>query len=390
MMTRSRFWLVAIPVLGVASCGGQFSTQATSGADAGLGGSGEGGSSAGGRHSGGSTSTGGRKTGGVTGRGGAIGVGGSLGGGGGFDPGTGGVYPGGSTGAGGTISSGTEAQFRASLISVYCDVFVNCCAASIPLDHTQCVTTLTSLISRDLTSPRPGYYTFDAQAGANCLQTVRSSVGSTCASLPTTFACDGVYQGILKPGDACNGSVECAHGPGEQVSCSPGPNGPNICIVEYRASEGQACQKTCTEQGPTTSCGGLDTSPDQGRCYTNDGLFCSAGVCSRQSDVGGLCSDSQYGCLAGSQCDTSLGICVPLGSVGDPCTYTSDCREELHCDTTNGKCVLDFAEGQACSASTECGKGSCTNGVCSAVDASLTLLCSVLQGGITVPPPPVP
>jgi hypothetical protein len=386
MTTRSSVWLVAIPMLGLASCGGEFSTQ-TAGTDAGVG-SGEGGSSAGGSRSGGSTSTGGRKTGGSTGRGGTAAAGGLVGRG-GINPGTGGVYPGGTSGAGGTISSGSEAEFRASLISVYCDVFTNCCASTVSIDHTQCVTTLTSLVSQDLTSPRAGYYTFDAASGATCIETVRSSVASTCTSIPSNFACDGVYQGILKPGDPCNASVECARQPGDNISCDPGPAGPTICIRKHRVGEGQACAMTCTDLDGATSCHGSGTSTaDVGRCFTNDGLYCSAGgVCLRQTDIGSICSDTD-GCVAGAKCDFSVDICVPLGSAGDACSYASDCRDELHCDTANGYCAPDFAPGQPCSDASECGAGSCANGLCSSTSFGLGLLCSVLQSGITLPPPP--
>src|SRR5262245_56579054 len=147
MTTRSKSWLGAISLFALASCGGEFTTAAANGPDAGEGGS--------------VTTGGGTSTGGARSTGGRTGSGGSLNGKGGVQLNTGGFYQGGSVGAGGATSSSEDA-FRIELTKLYCATFAPCCAdGGVFLDATQCQASLSTLIASNLSSSRNGYYTYD-------------------------------------------------------------------------------------------------------------------------------------------------------------------------------------------------------------------------------------
>jgi hypothetical protein len=363
MTTRSSSLTGALSVLAIAACGGEFSSQATNGSDAAAGGA---------TTVGGSPSTGGR-----------TGTGGSSSGKGGTVSGMGGVSVGGSIGAGGATSS-SEAAFRTELVRLYCSAFVGCCSAGgVVFSQATCEASFNSLISDNSSSPRSGYYSFDPAAAARCLETLRTPLGPACSNLPSSFSCEGVFQGILKPGDACNTAVECAHAPGDSQSCDPGPDGNPICIVKRRAAEGEPCVQNCEERAGVTTCAGSSTSePDRGRCFANDGLYCSNGLCARQAEIGGLC-DTDRACTGDATCDFSIGICVPLADDGKPCGTSSDCREELHCSTD--VCTPDHAPGEACDDSAECGAGSCRAGTCSPLSVGIAVVCATLSGVVPTP-----
>jgi hypothetical protein len=375
MTTRLSGLLGTVSALAIAACGGEFTTQATQAtndADAAAGGA---------TTTGGSTSTGG-----TTGTGGRTGTGGYSIGNGGTNPNTGGASAGGSIGAGGA-GSVAENDFRTALIQVYCGAFVECCSTGgIVFDQAKCEASFASLAGTSLSSPRSGYYTFDAAAASRCLDTLSTSIAPTCSTIPASIACEGVFQGVLKPGDPCNAAVECAHGPGDSPSCEPGPDGSTtICILKRRATEGEPCVQNCTESAGVTTCSGMSTTqPDRGRCFSNDGLYCSNGVCVRQVPVGSECN-SNPGCASNARCDLSVSICVPLADVGKPCAVTTDCREELHCSM--GQCVPDFAPGDPCTQSSECGTGSCRSGTCSPLGIGIAVLCATLSGAIPIPTP---
>lgn len=369
MTIRSSGTVGMLSVFAIAACGGEFTTQAANGPDAAAGGE---------TTAGGSPSTGGRTgTGGVTtGKGGTV-------------SGAGGVSVGGSIGAGGNIGGGgttssTEAGFRTELVRLYCTAFVGCCSSGgVVFTQTQCEASFATLISNNFSSPRSGYYTFDPTAAARCLDNLRTPLGPACTGLPTTAACGDVFQGTLKPGELCNTAVECAHAPGDSQSCEPGPDGNPICVVKRRASEGQPCVQNCEESAGVTTCSGsVSSEPDRGRCFANDGLYCSNGSCAKEVTVGGLC-DSNPACTSDATCDLSVGICVPLADSGGPCSTSSDCRKELHCST--GVCTPDHAPGEACLDSEECGTGSCRAGTCSPLSLGIAVVCATLGGVVPTP-----
>jgi hypothetical protein len=287
-------------------------------------------------------------------------------------------------GAGGAISTG-EDEFRATLIRLYCDKFVACCSSGgFVFDHAQCQTSFLGLVGGTLMSARAGYYTYDPAAGARCLDTLAVPTDPSCDSFPASLVCDGVFQGSLKPGDPCNAAVECAHGPGDSFSCEVGPDGNSVCIVKRRATEGQACEQSCKQSGGVTTCYGSTSSVAPGRCFQNDGLFCSGGVCTKLTAVGGLCGD-ELACTGDATCDYSVGICVPRGGPAASCTTASYCHEDLHC--AMGQCSDDYPVGGACTASNQCGAGSCRNGACSPLSVGIAALCSVLESGAPFPGP---
>lgn len=108
---------------------------------------------------------------------------------------------------------------------------------------------------------------------------------------------------------------------------------------------------------------------------------CSA--CKAAHPVGGTCTGDDD-CVALTVCQT--GVCTPLGDVGAPCVFNSDCRPENWCGTggrcaplggpvgsdcypalptcafpfvcpASGSCAEGLAEGAPCGGGTTCGQG---------------------------------
>lgn len=65
------------------------------------------------------------------------------------------------------------------------------------------------------------------------------------------------------------------------------------------------------------------------------------------------CEDGHF-CKMSAACP---GTCTPLGSSGEPCDQTDDCRDGLLCDGVPGTCLAPAADGEACRGDTGRGCG---------------------------------
>jgi hypothetical protein len=308
--------------------------------------------------------------------------------------GTGGTGTGG-TGTGGRIVAGTPiplANYSAAVGEMLCPPFGTCCTAlGIPLTVAQCQTTLLG-VSTSYETADPANYTYDPVAAGTCLATAQEAIpasGCNTDAMGTDPLCNNVFTGLLAPGQPCTDDIECRQAVGEDVACEAVTTGAvNVCVLRLRVTAGQPCYWTCTEQaGGLRLCSGAGPNKTevQGRCFTNDGVYCSSdGLCMPQGKIGDVCSLSQS-CGEGF-CDTASGLCTTRALAGGACVGDVGCAEGLYCKTQ--LCTPELAPGSPCAITDQCKSGNCTNGLCVANppvnpdQIGMAFLCAILSGGL--------
>ncbi|HEY6728259.1 MAG TPA: hypothetical protein VI197_29820 [Polyangiaceae bacterium] len=302
-----------------------------------------------------------------------------------------------STGNGtGDLVPGTPTEvedYYGEASGVVCEWLAPCCGAlGLEVSVGSCTTTIEARFSADYASADPDNYTYDPDLAGDCLATARALYSDLGCQLQDSAVeidpsvnetCDRVFEGKLEPGAPCAADIECASQPGEERDCTSlgSDDDATVCVIERRAAEGEACYWTCSQEGSTYYCSGagVETPAVQGRCYTNDQLYCASGVCARQPALGESCAGNAT-CHEG-YCLNDL--CVPAGDTGDPCQSDLECADDLYCDGT--ACAPKKAEGAACEDSSECESGSCDydEGTCTGAaggDFAIALLCAVASG----------
>jgi hypothetical protein len=294
------------------------------------------------------------------------------------------------------------------LADAYCNLLVPCCQdLGVTTDAASCESNIEQLFRASLSEANEANYDYDADAAGACLAGFREAAASECgvfteASSSIGKACDGVFVGKVQPGGACNSDIECAGSAAEdpecqiQSDCTTNPDGSidcgtgeaGVCVIERRGVAGDSCYWTCTEDGSSRSCSGsgaIEETPDQSRCYTNDGLYCSnPGVCAERAALGGTCEGDE-GCDDGLRCDFATSTCMEKATAGQACTFSDDCADGLYCK--NDLCVAELAPGSTCvQFEDECQEGSsCENGTCSQPsdpgDLGLAFACVLISGG---------
>jgi len=275
--------------------------------------------------------------------------------------------------------------------AIVCEWLTPCCGdVGIAVNEGSCSATIGAQFAADYASADPDNYTYDPDLGGDCLATAQELYSRIGCQLDMTAGeidpatdelCEQVFQGKLEPGTPCNSDVECAKQAGDEVDCTTLDDGDaNVCVIERRASEGDSCHWTCTEESGGYFCSGEggETPALQGRCYTNDQLSCEEGVCARQAALGEACAAN--GTCAEGYCLS--GICSPGGDTGAPCAANdAQCGEGLYCDST--ACAPKKPNGDACELSSECESESCSDGACadsSPDDFAIALLCALASG----------
>ena len=90
--------------------------------------------------------------------------------------------------------------------------------------------------------------------------------------------------------------------------------------------------------------GGFDSA-----CYTNDGLYCTGGLCAPAKALGEACL-SDYECSTG----TCFGrACAEKALAGGACVTTSDCAADLYCDEAQ-TCAPRLPIGSPCTDWDQC------------------------------------
>jgi hypothetical protein len=292
-------------------------------------------------------------------------------------------------GGGGDGGSGGGA-FASEYSALVCDKLSDCCAtAGIPIDAGRCRS-----LFQQKAAEAPEGLEFDQAAADACMSKLRASEG--CAEVPE---CENVYRGTKQAGEACEDDEECARPEGGgEAECDRGFDAPGKCVHKVRGKAGDACAETCTAEGAdgfvATSCSGFGEGGVVGRCFTNDGLFCSdeTSKCEAMKAAGEACGGG-VPCAAAHYCasgpDGGERTCAPSLAPGADCRDAPrDACGDGYCDDADGKCHAPKAAGEACDRGAfveQCGRGAYCNeeGECEAESAggAVTLACGLIAGG---------
>jgi hypothetical protein len=138
-----------------------------------------------------------------------------------------------------------------------------------------------------------------------------------------------------------------------------------VCAVsEKRVGSGEACSGTCTIDGSSREC--WNDGDGVGFCYTNDGFSCGVDHrCVPIPGIGEPCTFSTV-CKEGAFCDVN-GTCSAKRDTGSCQGGTFDaCSDRTYCDfDAGGECSPRKADGAACTGNDdECASNSCSGGTC--------------------------
>ncbi|MBS2027423.1 MAG: hypothetical protein JST54_05905 [Deltaproteobacteria bacterium] len=298
---------------------------------------------------------------------GSVGSGTGTGTGNGTGNGTGsGNGAGGSTGQTGTsgltgTSSGSAQQFCNSAEPELCTVFQTCGLIDPAVDCTN----IFALLGGQCGEPGESY---NATAGASCLEELQAGGSSLCDSLfsnnNSSSACNQVFQPGTPAGGSCTHDNEClppAGGSGNGFCVKPPGSCSGVC--QAGANVGDSCTN--------------------GVCLTGYCNF-TTNVCTAFIAEGGDCSTNFEGCDPSIDHCTFSGTgetCSPLGGSGAPCTTSSDCAAGLACPAPpdggfQSVCITAATDGQACTVQFG-GQGNCATGL-----ACLGGTCSTSSPGL--------
>ncbi len=150
-----------------------------------------------------------------------------------------------------------------------------------------------------------------------CLDEIAAFFGACSTEpYPEDAECFLLWVGLLRRGESCESTSECAPG----LECY------STCLDPLALpGDGQPCLEECTDES----------------CWL-------------------LCAADHY-------CDDEEGICSAFRKLGEPCEiiddYADDCGEDLMCDG-DLECVSDLPGGADCTTNRECHSYSCEGGRC--------------------------
>jgi len=238
----------------------------------------------------------------------------------------------------------------------------------------------------------PSNYTYDPEVAGDCLATASKfydqlgcASGDPSAGIDASAIalCDTVFQGKIEPGAPCAGDIECHISPGEDANCTELDFGSEatVCVIERRAAEGEPCYWSCTGNPSVSSCFGIaagETPAVQGKCYSDDQLYCADGVCAKQPKLGEPCAGDAT-CSEG-YCSAS-GQCSSADNEGAACSADTECSEGLYCESL--VCTPKKAIGAACYFNAECQSDYCDESACaeaSDTNIAIAFTCAFAAG----------
>ena len=219
-----------------------------------------------------------------------------------------------------------------------------------------------------------GYCVDGKCCDTECTTTCRSCATGTCSLL--TDADDP---------PACTGTQTCGAGGVCLLKNGQGCNSGTACSSGH-CTDGKCCDQGCTEPcwncatgtcvqvkgaDDLSQCEGIFTCSDNGLCLFKNGQNCSAlGAC-----ASGHCKD-------GRCCDTSCSLpcySCATGTCAKVSANTADPPEcvGLYACSQDGVCLLDY--GQSCSGASQCASGYCADGRC--CDTACSAICYSCQSG---------
>jgi hypothetical protein len=272
--------------------------------------------------------------------------------------------------------SGTDAGIDAGKPSTpfsrFCDTYATeLCAWMVQCnqwysaDQADCVGFYQSSLCDDLwgASEAKGFLGFDTNAASVCLTALSNP--TTCDP-NLTIACglavppqSGTGQPCLTNLD-CSGLVDVCAGTPCAASCQATGGLGQPCSVLFLCYPGLWCDSTSeicrAPQPPGSPCDGLQPAECDGTSYCDTAI----GSCMALPTVGQSCSGTP--CAAGLYCDgTSTCQPDPVGS--EPCSASAPCAPGFYCGASS-TCVASILDGGAC-AQGECAEGLvCRGGQC--------------------------
>lgn len=209
-----------------------------------------------------------------------------------------------------------RADYEPAFAQLSCEGFADCCESlGVPVDVASCESQVTQIL-KDINAMFAKTTTYDAAAAAECLQASAGFLrcGHRQIGVASPEACQRIFVGHAKPGDACKLDTDCQAVKTGSVICSydssSGANESGTCTVEMPGQLGEPCLRSCL-----------------------DGL---------------LCDGTQH-----------CAVPVPIGSA---CLYTDACEGGGYC--VQSRCHELLADGEACRVNETCQNGSCVDRVC--------------------------
>jgi hypothetical protein len=184
--------------------------------------------------------------------------------------------------------------------------------------------------------------------GNACSYGEKCSAAGQCVG-GTTYACD---DGRVCTTDTCDGKGNCLY------------------VVKSDACLVNGVCRTSGETDPENTCMGCDPGTDQGafvqandsadcdpsaslpKCKISLGGTCTAGVCVTGPTGDNPCDDKNT-CTQDS-CDLETGLCVHLGSTGQPCVLEDRCKAGT---CNQGRCIIPV--DASCDDDNPCTRDSC-------------------------------
>ena len=281
-----------------------------------------------------------------------------------------GLIMGGSAGAAGSAPQSApqnEAELVAQATSAVCDNIASCCStAGFPFQAAQCQAGLALDMGETYALYASSDITFDAASALGCVTQIAAQARQCTFDGPAAIdACNQIFTPTLAAGAACKNSTECAPKGGAYCDttlasplCKLATTG-NVFADVAHGKSGDPCFGSCkTDQGDTV-CGGLAQRPGDLVCWANDGFYCSTDrQCVPTAGASGSCANQQD-CSVGLFC--SADVCTAQTDSG-PCTPGgSECSSTSYCDSASSQCVAKLVAGSSCTSAP-----SCTGGYCAA------------------------
>ena len=240
-------------------------------------------------------------------------------------------------------------QLPAKVAEVFCQSLGSCCSsAGFAFDAARCQSSISATYAALLDDTSSPNVIYDGQAAGDCLSTLGPSLqcGRSSPSGSSGASCGPVFQGTLKPGQACQDSRECERPAGGIVQCTIQLNATDtakVCIVENvgaAGTAGEACVGSCdADICGFGSPGGGNASEPTAVCYRRDGLYCApSGKCESLQKRGSPCGDSGE-CERGSFCDDATALCTAPRAANELCSSDQECLSG-NCDDDSLHCTM--------------------------------------------------
>jgi hypothetical protein len=229
-------------------------------------------------------------------------------------------------------------SLREELAAATCEQYVRC---GIMPDKATCDATQGDLQAtlQLLTDAVLGRVTYDPAAARTCVEAIRAYAcdGRASALQGLATACEGMFVGTVKEGEACLLSDECA--------------GKGYCDVSM-CMGGTCCLGKCTAPPALVAVGGdCTTNPCVETAYCDQAAM--PFTCKARKDNGEAC-DSVDGCKDGQRCDVGGNpqTCYLLQARGGQCNpalQQGACfRYDDYCEPMERKCKQLPGDGMPC------------------------------------------